>query len=149
MLKRKGPQGDKQWKQTWTMTGMSTLFGRDTVDGFMACKRRRLESEQKSAADFFRRRNLCAILRYRGRSCCSLAEKSFGLQPVSAGNAAQSIPVYVQDVACMLSHHFRENRDIHATTPHQERKRRGLHLSEHATGDDAPVLRWGLLSGHS
>ena len=44
------------------MTGMSTLFGRDTVEGFMACKRRRLESEQKSAADLSRHRNLCAIL---------------------------------------------------------------------------------------
>ena len=42
----------------WTMTGMSTLFGRDTVEGFMACKHRRLESEQKSAADLSRHRNL-------------------------------------------------------------------------------------------
>jgi hypothetical protein len=31
----------------WTMTGMSTLFDRDTVDGFKVSKRRRLESEQK------------------------------------------------------------------------------------------------------
>ena len=46
----------------WTMTGMSTLFGRDTVDGFKASKRRRLESEEKSAADLSRRRNLCAVL---------------------------------------------------------------------------------------
>ena len=41
---------------------MSTLFGRDTVDGFKASKRRRLESEEKSAADLSRRRNLCAVL---------------------------------------------------------------------------------------
>jgi hypothetical protein len=46
----------------WTMTGMSTLFGRDTVDGFKASKRRRLESEEKSAADLSRRRNLCAVI---------------------------------------------------------------------------------------
>ena len=46
----------------WTMTGMSTLFGRDTVDGFKASKRRRLESEEKSAADLSRRRNLCVVL---------------------------------------------------------------------------------------
>jgi hypothetical protein len=36
---------------TWIMTGMSTLFDRDTVEGFKVSKRSRLESEQKSAAD--------------------------------------------------------------------------------------------------
>jgi hypothetical protein len=36
----------------WTMTGMSTLFDRDTVEGFMSSKRSRLESEQKSEGDF-------------------------------------------------------------------------------------------------
>ena len=46
----------------WNMAGMSALLGRDTVDGFLACKRRRMESEQKSAADLFRRRQLCAML---------------------------------------------------------------------------------------
>ena len=29
----------------WTMTGMSTLFGRDTVDGLKVSKCRGLESE--------------------------------------------------------------------------------------------------------
>ncbi len=66
---------------------------------------------------------------YRSRSCCSLEEKSFGLGQVSAGNVAHSLPVYVQDVVCMLSHHLRQNRDIHGTTPHEERKHRGLHFS--------------------
>ena len=46
----------------WSMTGMSTLLGRDTTAGLLACKRRRLESEQQSAADLSRRRNLCAVL---------------------------------------------------------------------------------------
>jgi hypothetical protein len=46
----------------WNMAGMSALLGRDTVDGFLACKRRRMESEQQSAADLFRRRQLCAML---------------------------------------------------------------------------------------
>ena len=44
------------------MAGMSALLGRDTVNGFLACKRRRMESEQQSAADLFRRRQLCAML---------------------------------------------------------------------------------------
>ena len=46
----------------WSLTGMSTLLGRDTTAGQQACKRRRLESEQQSAADLSRRRNLCAVL---------------------------------------------------------------------------------------
>jgi hypothetical protein len=46
----------------WNLTGMSTLLGRDTTAGQQACKRRRLESEQQSAADLSRRRNLCAVL---------------------------------------------------------------------------------------
>ena len=46
----------------WSMTGMSTLLGRDTTAGLLACKRRRLESEQQSAADLSRRCNLCAVL---------------------------------------------------------------------------------------
>ncbi len=49
-------------EMAWSMTGMSTLFGRDTVEGFKDSKRRRLESEQKSAEDLSRRRNVCAIL---------------------------------------------------------------------------------------
>jgi hypothetical protein len=49
-------------EMTWTMTGMSTLFGRDTVDGFKVSKHRRLESEEKSAADLSRHRNLCELL---------------------------------------------------------------------------------------
>jgi hypothetical protein len=48
-------------EMAWSMTGMSTLFGRDTVEGFKASKRRRLESEQKSAEGLSRRRNVCAI----------------------------------------------------------------------------------------
>ncbi len=46
----------------WSMTGMSTLLGRDTTAGLLACKRRRLESEQQSEADLSRRLNLCAVL---------------------------------------------------------------------------------------
>ncbi len=46
----------------WRMTGMSTLLGRDTTAGLLTCKRRRLESEQQSAADLSRRCNLCAVL---------------------------------------------------------------------------------------
>jgi hypothetical protein len=46
----------------WTMTGMSTLFDRDTVDGFKVSKHRRLESEEESAADLSRRRNLSTVL---------------------------------------------------------------------------------------
>ncbi len=46
----------------WILTGMSTLLARDTTAGQQACKRRRLESEQQSAADLARRRNLCAVL---------------------------------------------------------------------------------------
>ena len=41
---------------------MSTLLGRDTTAGLLVWKRRRLESEQQSAADLSRRRNLCAVL---------------------------------------------------------------------------------------
>jgi hypothetical protein len=47
---------------TWIMTGMSTLFDRDTVEGFKVSNRSRLESEQKSAADLCRLRNLCSVL---------------------------------------------------------------------------------------
>ena len=47
----------------WSLTGMSTLFGRDTVEGFLASKRRRLlQSEERSATDLSRRRNVCAML---------------------------------------------------------------------------------------
>ncbi len=49
-------------EMAWSMTGMSTLFGRDTVEGFKTSKHRRLESEQKSSEDLSRRRNVCAIL---------------------------------------------------------------------------------------
>ena len=47
---------------TWTMTGMSTLFGRDTLDRFKTSKSRRLESEKKSAAHLSRRRKICVVL---------------------------------------------------------------------------------------
>ena len=56
------PKDTMEAEMAWSMTGMSTLFGRDTVEGFKASKRRRLESEQKSAEDLSRRRNVCAIL---------------------------------------------------------------------------------------
>ncbi len=46
----------------WSMTGMSTLLGRDTTAGLLTCKRRRLESEQQSTSDLSRRHNLCAVL---------------------------------------------------------------------------------------
>jgi len=41
----------------WSLTGMSTLLGRDTTAGHQAYKCRRLESEQQSAADLSRRRD--------------------------------------------------------------------------------------------
>jgi hypothetical protein len=46
----------------WSMTGMSNLLVRDTTAGLLACKRRRLESEQQSTSDLSRRHNLCAVL---------------------------------------------------------------------------------------
>jgi hypothetical protein len=48
-------------EMAWSMTGMSTLFGRDTVEGFKVSNRRRLESEQKSVEEK-RSRNVCDIL---------------------------------------------------------------------------------------
>ena len=44
------------------MNVLSTLLGRDTEAALQQCKRRRLESEELSAADLTRRRNLCAVL---------------------------------------------------------------------------------------
>jgi hypothetical protein len=41
---------------------MSNLIDTDTTTGLLACKRRRIETEEKSAADLSRRQNLCAVL---------------------------------------------------------------------------------------
>jgi hypothetical protein len=46
----------------WSLTGMFSLLSRDTTTGLLVCKRRRLKSEQQSAADLSRRRNLYAVL---------------------------------------------------------------------------------------
>jgi hypothetical protein len=59
------PKETMEAEMAWSMTGMSTLFGRDTVEGFKASKRRRLESEQKSAEDF-----VASPERMRHISCC-------------------------------------------------------------------------------
>ena len=41
---------------------MSTLLGRDMTAGLLACKRRRLQSEQQSTVDLSRHRNLSVVL---------------------------------------------------------------------------------------
>ncbi len=139
----------------WSLTGMSTLLGRDTTAGQQAWKHRRLESEQQSAADLARRRNLCAVLavvihdletdrasvwrRNRLDWDKYLREMRHNLWP---------LPFYVQDVACMFSQHFRHNREIHGARRQSERKSRSLHFSEHAARYVPAVSDGGLVSGH-